>query len=119
MDDWRPLRRERAWVALALFAALIVFMSTGFVAITVAATLVAVLMIALGCISAGDARRSIEWQVLITIAAAFGVGEAIEASGLATAVASNLVEATRPFGPLSRTGGDLFSGIYDHGIDHE
>jgi di/tricarboxylate transporter len=101
MDDWRPLRRERAWVALALFAALIVFMSTGFVAITVAATLVAVLMIALGCISAGDARRSIEWQVLITIAASFGVGEAIEASGLATAVASNLVEATRPFGPLA------------------
>ena len=101
MDDWRPLRRERAWVALALFAALIVFMSTGFVAITVSATLVAVLMIALGCISAGDARRSIEWQVLITIAASFGVGEAIEASGLATAVASNLVEATRPFGPLA------------------
>jgi di/tricarboxylate transporter len=101
MNDWRPLRRERAWVALALFAALIVFMSTGFVAITIAATLVAVLMIALGCISAGDARRSIEWQVLITIAASFGVGEAIEASGLATAVASNLVEATRPFGPLA------------------
>ncbi len=101
MDDWRPLRRERAWVALLLFAALIVFMSTGFVAITVAATLVAVLMIALGCISAGDARRSIEWQVLITIAASFGVGEAIEASGLATAVASNVVEFTRPFGPLA------------------
>jgi di/tricarboxylate transporter len=101
MDDWRPLRRERAWVALLLFAALIIFMSTGFVAITVAATLVAVLMIALGCISAGDARRSIEWQVLITIAASFGVGEAIEASGLATAVASNVVEATRPFGPLA------------------
>lgn len=101
MDDWRPLRRERAWVALLLFAALIVFMSTGFVEITVAATLVAVLMIALGCISASDARRSIEWQVLITIAASFGVGEAIEASGLATAVASNLVEATRPFGPLA------------------
>jgi di/tricarboxylate transporter len=101
MDDWRPLRRERAWVALLLFAILIVFMSTGFVAITVAATLVAVLMIALGCISAGDARRSIEWQVLITIAASFGVGEAIEASGLATTVASNVVEATRPFGPLA------------------
>lgn len=101
MDDWRPLRRERAWVALLLFAALIVFMSTGFVPITVAATLVAVLMIALGCISASDARRSIEWQVLITIAASFGVGEAIEASGLATAVASSVVEATRPFGPLA------------------
>ena len=101
MDDWRPLRRDRAWVALILFVVLIVFMSTGFIQIEIAATLVAVLMIALGCISAGDARRSIEWQVLITIAAAFGVGAAIQNSGLATAVASNLVEATRPLGPLA------------------
>jgi di/tricarboxylate transporter len=101
MDDWRPLRQHRAWVAFILFVILIVLMSTAFVQIEVAATIIAILMIACGCISAGDARRSIEWQVLITIAAAFAVGAAIQNSGLATAVASTLVAATRSYGPVA------------------
>ena len=101
MDDWRPLRQHRAWVAFILFVILIVLMSTAFVQIEVAATIIAILMIACGCISAGDARRSIEWQVLITIAAAFAVGAAIQNSGLATAVASTLVTATRSYGPVA------------------
>jgi di/tricarboxylate transporter len=101
MEDWRPLRRDRAWLALALFAVLIAFMSTGFASTLVAATLIAVLMVACGCISAGDARRSVEWQVLVTIAAAFGVGSALQNSGLATAAASSLVEATQALGPVA------------------
>ncbi len=101
MEDWRPLRRDRAWLALALFAVLIALMSTGFASTLVAATLIAVLMVACGCISAGDARRSVEWQVLVTIAAAFGVGSALQNSGLATAAASSLVEATQALGPVA------------------
>jgi di/tricarboxylate transporter len=100
MADWRPLRRDRAWIALALFGALIFLMSTGFVSTLVAATLIAILMVACGCISASDARRSIEWQVLVTIAAAFGVGTALQNSGLATTVASSLVGATQAYGPI-------------------
>ncbi|MHB8862149.1 MAG: SLC13 family permease [Pirellulaceae bacterium] len=101
MDDWRPLRQHRAWVAFLLFVILIVLMSTAIVKIEVSAMLIAVLMIAFGCISAGDARRSIEWQVLITIAAAFGVGSAIQNSGLATHVATTLVQLTHAYGPFA------------------
>ncbi len=100
VEDWRPLRHDRAWIALALFLVLIALMTTGVVDILVAGTLIAVAMVAMGCISSGDARRSIEWQVLVTIGASFGVGTALENSGAATAIATAVVNSTEAFGPV-------------------
>jgi di/tricarboxylate transporter len=101
VDEWRPLRRDRAWIALSLFLVLIILMATALVPTVVAATLIAVLMVAAGCISSGEARRSVEWQVLVTIAAAFGVGTALQNSGAATAIAAALVDATAAWGPIA------------------
>jgi di/tricarboxylate transporter len=98
--EWRPLRRDRAWIAGILFALLLILMTTEMVSIVVAGALVAVLMVAFGCISSGDARNSIEWQVLVTIGASFGVGKALENSGAALAIASYLFEATQHWGPV-------------------
>jgi di/tricarboxylate transporter len=58
-------------------------------------------MVAFGCIHSSDARRSVEWGVLVTIAAAFGVGTALHKSGAAVAIAGTFVEATRPWGPVA------------------
>lgn len=104
VEDWRPLRHDRAWIALALFVILIALMTTGVVDILVSGTLIAVAMVAMGCISSGDARRSIEWQVLVTIAAAFGVGTALEKSGAALAIATAVVNATQTWGPIAALG---------------
>ncbi|MAX40704.1 SLC13 family permease [Gimesia sp.] len=101
VENWRPLRSDRAWIAVSLLLMLILLMTTGVMPIVLSATLTAVLMVALGCISAGDARQSVEWQVLITIAAAFGVGTALQNSGAATVIAASLVEATREWGPIA------------------
>lgn len=100
VEGWRPLRRDRAWIAMLLFAGLIVLMTTDAVPIVLSSILTAVLMVGLGCLSPGDARRSVEWQVLITIAAAFGVGSALQNSGAATAIAGTLVNATASWGPI-------------------
>lgn len=101
VENWRPLRSDRAWIAVSLLLMLILLMTTGVMPIVLSATLTAVLMVVLGCISAGDARQSVEWQVLITIAAAFGVGTALQNSGAATVIAASLVEATREWGPIA------------------
>jgi di/tricarboxylate transporter len=101
VDHWRPLRRHRAWIAVLLFALLIVLMTTSWVPTLVAATLAAIGMVVAGCISAGEARRSVEWQVLVTIAAAFGIGTAMQESGAAAAIASALVGLTDGYGPLA------------------
>ncbi|QDU55772.1 SLC13 family permease [Aeoliella mucimassa] len=101
VDDYRPFRSHRAWIAGILLCLLIVLMATGIVDTLIAAALVAVAMVLTGCISASEARSSIEWQVLVTIASAFAVGIALENSGVAGQVASGLVEATRGFGPIA------------------
>ncbi|MCA9116427.1 MAG: SLC13 family permease, partial [Planctomycetaceae bacterium] len=62
VEDWRPLRQDRAWLAVGAFLLLILLMTTNLVPTLVAATLCAVAMVALGCLSAGDARRCVEWQ---------------------------------------------------------
>jgi di/tricarboxylate transporter len=89
------------WIAMLLFIGLITLMTLSTVPIVTAATLAAVLMVGLGCISSGDARRSIEWQVLLTIAASFGVGSALQNSGAASAIASILVKSTAVWGPIA------------------
>lgn len=100
VEQYRPPRQHRAWIALFFFAVLLVLMTTDMVPIVVAATLVAAALIATGCISPGDARRSIDWQVLVTIAASFGVGVALHKSGAAAAIAAVLFDATKALGPV-------------------
>lgn len=100
VDEYRPLRRHRLWIALALFAGLVIIMTTERMPTEIAAPLVAVLMIGTGCLSSGDAHRSIEWQVLLTIAASFATGAALLNSGAAAVVAAFIVEATHAGGPV-------------------
>jgi len=101
VEGSQPLRHERAWVAVALFAALIAAMVSGVVDEVLAALLAAGLMVVTRCMSAAEAHRSVEWPVLVTIAAAFGVGSALSESGAARAIADVLVEATRGLGPTA------------------
>lgn len=99
--DWRPLRRDRWWIALTVFAGLLLLMASGWVDTLVAAGAAAVLMVATGCISPGEARRSVEWQVLVTIAAAFGIGQALVNSGAAASLAGGIVNLTGAWGPVA------------------
>jgi di/tricarboxylate transporter len=100
VSEWRPLRRDRAWVAVVLFAALIVGMASGWIATEIVAILVAIAMIGCRCITTSDARQSIDWPVLITIAASFGIGKALQNSGTAELIASGLVGSTKLGGPI-------------------
>ncbi|MCA9104101.1 MAG: SLC13 family permease [Planctomycetales bacterium] len=98
VENPRPLRTDRIGIALTLFAILLVLMTTGVMDTLVACGLIAVAMVATGCLSIGQARESVEWQVLIAIAAAFGVGTAIDKSGAAEWVAGGLVQLSQTLG---------------------
>jgi di/tricarboxylate transporter len=54
-----------------------------------------------------DARRSVDWQTLIAIAAAFGLSKALMNSGLVPTVATHLGNLTQGFGPYA-----ALAGIY-------
>ena len=101
VDDSRPVRFGRAKIAAVIFALMIGCFVTGLVQIPLAAFLAACAMIATGCISPGDARKAVDWPVLIAIAASFGVGKGLEISGVAELVSHFVVEATRSLGPCA------------------
>ncbi|HOE97152.1 MAG TPA: SLC13 family permease [Candidatus Sumerlaeota bacterium] len=100
VEDSAPPRHARMPVAIVLFLVLIALMSSGVIPISVAALLVAGLMVLFRCMSAADARKSVEWQVLVTIAASFGAGAALKNSGAAHFLAQSLVQLTAGAGPV-------------------
>lgn len=100
VEEWRPMRPDRSWMATILFIVLLVLMTTGIVDTVVASALVAIAMIGVGCISTSEARRSIEWQTLVTIGAAFGVGTALENSGAAAMLAKLVFGSIQGWGPI-------------------
>jgi di/tricarboxylate transporter len=97
-EEEAPIRRGRAaWVGLVTFAVVAVA-GSGVLPILQASLIGAVVLVATRILSAQAARDSIEIDVLIVIAASFGIGAAIEASGLAAALGQGIVEGFSSFG---------------------
>ena len=101
VEDSGAVRRDRARAAAAIFLAMIAAFLSGRVDIMLAAMLAAGAMILSGCLSAAQARKSVDLPVLVAIAASFGVGKALEQSGVARLFAGVLVEGTRHWGPTA------------------
>ncbi len=99
VDNSRPLRHDKAAWSLILLVLLITLMVGGVVKIVLAAFLIAGLMILMRCISVADARQSIDWQTLLTIAAAFGLSKALVNSGFVASVAGFFVNLAGRWGP--------------------
>lgn len=98
VEESRPVRHDRAPLALALLAALLVLMVTGTLQIVQSVFLIALLLIATRCISSAQARDSVDWSTLIAIAASFGLGTALQESGAAQVIANGVVGAAGSWG---------------------
>ncbi len=102
VEGSQPLRHDRWWVALTIFVGLLVVMFRYDGATAMLGAFVAGgLMVMTRCMSASDARQTIEWPVLIAIGASFGLGTALEKSGAAMFLSEKLVALTQPFGPYA------------------
>lgn len=87
-----PTRHERRFVALAILAGMVAAAATGLLEMLPAALVAAALMVLTGCCTGAEARRSIDWSLLLVIAASLGIGLAIQQSGLATTLARLMIE---------------------------
>lgn len=97
-DSEHP-RYDRSLVALGVLAALIAVVTLEWIPISIASFLAAGTLVGTRCISGGQARRSVEWSLLILIAAALGVATAMEKTGVAAAVARLLTPVDGGLGP--------------------
>jgi len=91
VEDSSPPRHERAWVARAILAAMVVVVAFEQLSMLKAALLAAGLMILTRCCRGSEARRSIDWGVLLAMGAGLGIGRALQASGAAHEIAISLV----------------------------
>ena len=90
-ENSAPPRHERQGVSLAIFAGMVVAAATGILSMLQAALVAAVAMLATRCCSDETARRSIDWTLLIAIAASFGLGNALDSTGAARAFAETMI----------------------------
>jgi di/tricarboxylate transporter len=100
VEGSRPLRFDRAWVAVAACVGMVALIIARVDPLLAALAAVGV-MVATRCISVADARQAVDWPVLVMIGASFGLGTALEKSGAARVIAGGLVDATRAWGPLA------------------
>ncbi len=98
LETSRPPLDRRAYLAIATTLGVVVVAGSGLVPILHAALMGAVVLIGTRTLSAHEARSSIDIEVLVVIAGAFGIGAAIEQSGLATQISNGLVGATLGLG---------------------
>lgn len=91
LRDSAPRRHNRAPIALILMALMIAAATAEVMSMVAAALVAAGLMVLTRCCSLSQARRSIDWTVLIVIGAALGLGVALEKTGAAHTIASGML----------------------------
>ncbi|WP_136253463.1 SLC13 family permease [Onishia niordana] len=101
----RPVH-EKSWLAWSILGGVVMLATFGVMSMLNAAMLGATLAVITGCCSVNAAKRGMDTQVLLTIAASFGLGAALESSGAAAAIAHSALEMMNA-GPWL-----LLAGVY-------
>ena len=100
VEDSAPPRHDRAWLAAVVLAGMVIVNASGAMNLMTASLSAAGLMMLTRCLTGEQARRSVDWTVLIAIAAAFGVAIALQKSGAAEVIAARIIELAAPFGSV-------------------
>ena len=98
LEDSAPPRLRLLVPVLIIAVAMIAVYTAGVTELLVAAIFAASIMIACGALSEQEARDAIKWDVIVTIAAAFGMSKALQNSGVAGIIAKTLVDLAEKSG---------------------
>jgi di/tricarboxylate transporter len=108
--DMPPLemrRTQKAPVAVAILLGVLVVVSAGWLQVSAAMFIGALLMVLSGTLSMDEAYRSIEWKSVFLIAGMLPLGLAMENTGTAQLLADQIVDLVGGWGPLA-----VMMGIY-------
>ena len=90
-----PSTNAQAPVAALIVLAMVVTAAAGWLTMLEAAVTAAAAMLLTRCCSEETALRSINWPLLLSIGAAFGLGRALEQTGVAPALAEGLLSLSQ------------------------
>ncbi len=101
MQDRVLSKTRKSPLAIAIMLGMVGLVAVGLMPIVTASFAAAIGMIATRCLTFREAKASVDISVLLIIAAALGIGKAVEITGLAHAAADLLVSGTIFLGPLA------------------
>ncbi|MEX2569763.1 MAG: SLC13 family permease [Gemmatimonadota bacterium] len=96
-----PAQPRQAALAVGITVGVVALAGLGIVPILHAALVGALLMVLTRVLTAAEARSAVDMDVVILIAAAFGIGAAIEQSGLAALLGQGIVGGFADLGPYA------------------
>lgn len=109
LGENRPLRREKARIVQVLALGLVVAAGTGFMDLLQVSLVVAVTLIATRCLTTTEARNAIDLEVILLMASSFGLGIALQQTGVADKVAALIVAVSDGFGDVGILAGILIA----------
>ncbi|MGK2943528.1 MAG: SLC13 family permease [Desulfuromonadales bacterium] len=101
------INRRKTYITLVTLLGMILLAASGVMDIFAAAVLASVILMITRTVTAVEARRSLEINVLVVIACAFGISKALDKTGVASEVAKLLITAAHGLGPVG-----LLAAIY-------
>jgi di/tricarboxylate transporter len=94
------LRKNRAIVAVAILAAVVLLASFNVLSIMIAAMLGAVAMVLSRCLTIDEAYQAIEWKTIFLLGGLLPLGLALEQNGGSAWIANALLNSADQFGPI-------------------
>jgi len=85
-------RHDRAPLAIGILVVVVGLAALDVISILAASLLGVLAMVGTRCCTTSEARRSVDWSLLIVIGSAIGIGEALRTSGAANAMATGLLQ---------------------------
>ncbi|MFQ5948927.1 MAG: SLC13 family permease, partial [Acidimicrobiia bacterium] len=101
LGDAEPARSGKARVVALVGGAVILAAALDVLSILEASLLGALAVVVLGVLTPGEARSAVNLDVLVVIASSFGLGAAIETTGLAERLADGLTTGLEGLGPTA------------------
>ena len=106
-----PSVSRKTWLVGVVAVAIVLPAAMGLLEIVQSALLGAFALVFLGVLTPGEARDSVDMNVIVLIAAAFGLGAAVESSGLAFRIGHGLVGLFEPWGPTGALLGIVLAAV--------
>jgi di/tricarboxylate transporter len=95
----RVIKRDKAWLAVGLFAAAIIAASVGLVYLPVALGCVAAGYVLLNIVPVRSLYDSIEWPVIVLLGSMIPIGAALQSTGGTALIADGIVTLSAGFSP--------------------
>ncbi len=94
-------RRNKAILAVAIVAGVVVAATLNIAPIVVTALLGAIALILVGCLSLEEAYTAIDWKIIFLLAGVLSIGVALDESGAARLVSSSMIGYIGILGPIA------------------